>query len=590
MPTFLKQLLASCLGVLLALGVLILIGVGIVARLSDQASKPPKIAANTVLHLKFDKQIPERTNNLEMNPFDFSNQKILGLQDIVRTIRQAKTDDEIRGIFLELQGSTYGHATMHALHDVLVEFKESGKFIIAYGDYFEQGGYYLSAVADQVIVNPMGDFSFRGFAAIIPFFKNMLDKVGVKMQVFYAGQYKSATEPYRLSEMSDANRLQVREFMEDLFQNYLADIAQHRNIPFDELRSLSDNFKIQKVEDAAQYGLVDQLGYKDEAISWMRNKLGLEQSDELPMVELEAYYLASKEPTNFRINDKIAILYSEGNIIMGEGDPGTIGDQKYTKLIQDIREDDDIKAVVLRINSPGGSALASENIWRELQLLREAHKPLVVSMGDYAASGGYYIACLGDSILANANTLTGSIGVFNILPNARELLNDHLGITFDTVNTGSNSTGLTPFFDLAAADAEWLQTSVDSIYEHFLQRVGEGRGMTRDAVHEIAQGRVWTGQKAQQIGLVDQLGDLDDAIDIAAYLSGLEDYRLAEYPEIQDPLQAFVKELTGGEETGIQSQLLQQQLGAYYPYYQQLETLKQLKGYQALLPFFVLPN
>ncbi|MBR9921958.1 MAG: signal peptide peptidase SppA [Bacteroidetes bacterium] len=589
MRKFLKSILASCLGVILALGIIVLIGIGVISRIADKASQPPKIAANTILHLKFDEPIPERTNNVEMNPFDFEDQRTLGLQDIIRTIEYASEVDQIQGMFLELQGVAMGQSTMHALHDALSAFSESGKKIVAYGDYFSQGTYYLSSVSDQIYVNPVGDFNFKGFSAIIPFFKTMLDKIGVNMQVFYAGQFKSATEPYRLNEMSDANKLQVRTFLEELFEMYLADISVERDIPISELRSISDDFKIRQVNDALHYGLVDQLGYRDDAVNWLKNQVGLEADEKLPLVDLEDYYLTAKENTDFSERDKIAILYAEGNIIMGQGEAGTIGDEDYVRMIKKIREDDNVKAVVLRVNSPGGSALASENIWRELQLTKDNHKPLIVSMGDYAASGGYYIACLADSIVASPSTLTGSIGVFNVIPNASTLLNDKMGISFDSVKTGSNSTGLTPFFDLSPEEKVWMQTSVDSMYEHFLMRVSQGRDLSRDAVHEVAQGRVWTGQKAVEIGLVDQLGDLDDAIDMAAYLAGLETYRLSEYPEIKEPFQQFMEELTG-QESSMQTRMIKENLGDYYPYFQNLSELKHLKGPQARLPFLVLPQ
>ena len=588
MRQFLKVSLASCLGTLLAIGILVLIGLGIASRMAKKASQPPKIAANTVLHLRFNEPIPERTNNLDMNPFDFENQKTLGLQDIVRTLEAAGQDDQIRGVFLEVQGASFSQATMDVLQESLRDFKTNDKFIVAYGDYFGQGAYYLASTADQLILNPTGQLDFHGFVAIIPFFKNMLDKIGIDMQIFYAGDFKSATEPYRLDQMSDDNRLQVHEFLQDLHGNFLQDIADNRNLSVNEVRSLSRDFQIRSVQDALDYGLIDQIGYYDQAQDWMRNKMGLDESDELELISLERYFLAARENTNFRIQDKIAIVYAEGSINMGDGEPGIIGDKQYVELLQNIRQDDAIKAVVLRVNSPGGSALASENIWRELVLLKEAHKPLIVSMGDYAASGGYYIACLADTIIAHPNTLTGSIGVFNIIPNASGLFNDHLGITFDTVRTGQ-SVGLTPFFELSPQEVEWMENSVDTFYEIFLQRVADGRGMTRDQVHAVAQGRVWTGTRAQEIGLVDLLGDLDDGIEIAASMAGLENYRLSEYPEIKDPLQQFLEEFTG-EEANMQQTFLEEQLGEYYTWFQQVRELQQMKGLQARLPFLVLPR
>jgi protease-4 len=586
MGQFFKFMFASCLGVLLA-G--FLIGVGVVAQLASQADKQKTVEPNTVLHLTLDQQVPEQTNNLEMNPFDLKNQHILGLNDMIGAIGQAKTDDRVQGIYLDLKQVAVGPATSSALRQAIGDFRSSGKFVYAYGEYYTQGSYYLASVADKVYLNPLGDLDFRGYSIIQPYFKKMLDKIGVDMQVTYAGNFKSATEPFRLEKMSTENRTQVREFIESLYGSFLADISASRNKSVEELEKIADGWKMRNPEDAVNLGMIDHAGYEDEVLSDMRNRLGLEEDDKIPMMKLADYAKSKGSSQDYSAKDRIAVVYAEGSILDGKGNPGEIGDDQYVKWLRSIRKDDKIKAVVLRVNSPGGSALASENIWRELSLIKETGKPVVVSMGDYAASGGYYISCMADSIYAEPNTLTGSIGVFNLMPNAETLFEDKLGITFDTVKTGEYSTSLTPIFSWTDAERQIMQEDVNDIYETFLQRVASGRGMTRDEVHQVAQGRVWTGQRALELGLVDHIGGLEKALQTAAYLAGVEKYRTREYPAVKEPIQQFIDEFMN-EDDAVQSYLLKQQLGQYGPLYQHIQELQSARGVQARLPFLILAN
>jgi len=586
MKQFFKFIFASCLGVILASGVVFLIGALVVSSLAGKENKPKSIHPNTLLKISFNQPIPELTNNLEMNPFDLKNQQILGLNDIVKTIEYAKTDNKIKGILLDLQSLGTGVATASVLRDALLDFKESGKFIVANSKYYTQGSYYIASVADKVYLNPFGSVDFHGIAAMVPFFKKMMDKIGVKMQVFYAGDFKSATEPFRRYDMSEKNKLQLREYLEPVYTKYLSDIGESRNKTVAELRAIADGLKVGNADDAVALGLVDAAAFKDELIADLKERMGLDEKDKLQTVSLSDYSRNARKKKDYSIKDKIAVVFAEGSIVVGKGEPGSIGDDKYTKILRKLRKDDKVKAIVLRVNSGGGSALSSENILREVTLAKEAGKKVVVSMGDYAASGGYYISCGADKIVAEPNTLTGSIGVFMMVVNASQLLNDKLGISFDTVKTTRYSTGLNSFFELSEGEQKMLQASTLDIYEKFLKRVADGRHMTRDDVHKIAQGRIWTGIRAKEIGLVDELGGLDDAIKIAADLSGLEKYRPTYFPKMKEPLQQFIEELTGKDE-GISARVLQKELGQYYPYYSFVKEVTEMKGVQARLPVLI---
>ncbi len=591
MGQFFRSLLASCLGVFLALILLFGLGAIVIAGIASQAEQPKKIKPNSVLHLTFSNQVPEHTNNVPLSPFDIKNEKVLGLRDVLATLAQARDDDHIKGIFLEADNLNVGGIVMtSALREGIREFRKSGKFVIAYSKYYSQGSYYLASAADKVFLNPMGMVDFRGFGALVPFFKNMLDKVGVDVQVFYAGKFKSATEPFRLSRMSDENRFQTRAFLESTYRDFLADISEDRGISVEDLRTAADVFAGGSAESAHSVGLIDEVGYREQALDALRERLGLEKDEKIPVVGLNAYHRSNPPLKDYTERNKIAVVYAEGSIVDGDGENGVIGDTKYTRIIRDLRKDDDVKAIVLRVNSPGGSAMASENIWHELSLAREEGKPVVVSMGDYAASGGYYISMASDSIFAEAKTLTGSIGVFLMIPNAQELLNDKLGINVDTVKTNPLATELTPFHKLSPQATQFMRKHTDRIYETFLARVAENRNMSRDDVHEIAQGRVWTGKMAQEIGLVDRLGGMDEAVRSAASLAGVSQYRLSEYPRIKDPLQELIQELVGMDDDALQSAgkaVLGDQLGEWKPYLEYAQELKEAKGPQARLPLLI---
>jgi protease-4 len=360
------------------------------------------------------------------------------------------------------------------------------------------------------MLNPNGTIDFRGYGAMIPFFKDLLDKVGIKFDIYYAGQFKSATEPFRLDKMSDQNRKQTREYLEDLYQIHLADIASSRNIPIDQIRKIASEYLIQSPQDAVTYKLADTLGYVDDLYKLLQEGPKGSDADKPSIVTINRYFeTPGVKPVVTGATDRIAVVYAEGEIVDGEGKYGQTGSAKYTRILRKIREDDKVKAVVLRINSPGGSSMASDNILHEVDLIKSTGKPVVVSMGDYAASGGYYIACHADSIFAQANTITGSIGVFFMVPNASELLNEKLGVNIDTVKTAKYATAFSPLLPWSSEEGVFAQKQTDMVYDKFLTVVSKGRHQSKDDIHAIAQGRVWSGARAKSNGLVDQIGDLD---------------------------------------------------------------------------------
>lgn len=593
MNQFFKFLFASCLGTFLALVLLFFIGIWSVAGFAEKASQQKKvwIKPNSVLELKFESPVPEKTNNLPLDPFDFDQKSVIGLTDMVRAIRQAKEDADIKGIYLNAMYLTAGKATSAVLRDALVDFKTSGKFVVAYANLYTQNAYYVATAADSILLNPIGAVDFRGLSSTILFFKGMLDKMDVQMRIFYAGKFKSATEPFRLDKMSDENRMQMREYITALYDQMIRDISAGRNIPEAELRRLADAFEGRSAETALQSRLIDRVAYEDEVIDLLKNKIGLDKADKLNKVSIEDYYDSRVKKLDYSAKDKIAVVYAEGSINDGnQGEPGEIYDGKYVKMLREIRRDDNVKAVVLRVNSPGGSVLASENILREIQLCKKAGKFVVVSMGDYAASGGYYIACQADSIFAEPATLTGSIGVFGIVPILQKTLKENLGITADTVRTGRYSAFGTPLYDFSPEESAMIQSRVEWIYQGFLKKVAEGRRKTPEQIDAIAQGRVWTGVKAKEIGLVDDLGGLDRAMSAAAKLAGVEKYRTVEYPRTKTGLEQLLDKFDRDkeEDDAIRAHLIKSELGDMYPVYKTIQDFRKNQGIQARLPFEIM--
>lgn len=591
MGQFFKMFFASCLGVMVALIALFFIGAGILGAIASSAEKTESISPNSVLRLTFDQISPELTNNVESTSFsDLKRSKIMSTHDIANAIRRAADDDNIKGIVLEPEMAQFnGYATARVLRQALEDFKKKGKFVWSHGKFFMRGSYYLASVADQAYINPSGYVEINGFAVQQMFYKRMLDQLGIKMQIYYAGKFKGATEPYRLEKFSPENKLQYREFLADFYDIFLNDIAKSRKKSAAELRNVINQGLADSPERAVQYGLFDKVMYRQEMIENLKKKLGLDEDEDVKFVNINQYDLA--EPAAFKLNakSKIAVLYAEGGIIDGKGANGAIGDKRYVKAVEDILDDEKVKAIVLRVNSGGGSALASENIWYALTKAKAAGKPIVVSMGDYAASGGYYIACMADSIYAEPNTVTGSIGVFRMIPSIEKLMANKLGITMDSVKTGPFALGLNVMQDMSPEEARRAQLSTEEMYRLFLKRVADGRKMSVDAVNEIAQGRVWSGVDARKIGLVDKLGGLDAAIKSAAKMAKVTDYRTASYPSIKDPIQQLIEEFVGneGDDEAKMGRMVKKELPELAPAFEFYLQTKKSHGFQAKLPIVV---
>ena len=584
MRQFFKFVFASCLGVLLftiAIG-----GILFVIGLSSGGKKTADIKPNSILELTFENPMPELTDNLEKDPFQLEQEKTLGLQDILKSIRHAKDDKNIKGILIYPKGGVGGMASLEAIRNELKEFKDNGKFVISYSSYYTQGNYYLASTADKVYLHPMGYVDIRGFAYSIPFFKEMLDNIGIKFDVFYAGDFKSATEPFRRTDISEANRLQLREFLNEAYDNFTSNIAISRSMPQETIKGVANNLSLKNSEAAKSFGFVDEIVYRDQLMADLRDRLGVDEDEKIKTVSVEKYFSKVDDDKKYGSKEKVAVIYAEGTIVDGKGDAGETGDAKYVKIIERVRNDDKVKAIVLRVNSGGGSALSSENIWRELKLTQAAGKKIIVSMGDYAASGGYYIACAADSIFAEPQTITGSIGVFSMFPVVKDLMNEKMAIHFDTVATAPYAAGFNPNMGLSETEGNFFQNSVDELYERFLKRVGDARGMTREEAHAIAQGRIWTGNRALQIGLVDKLGNLDDAISSVANLAGLESYRVINYPKPKDPIQKIIEEITGqGDDDDTIVKAFAKELKGFGINYDEVQMLKEARTPQYRMPF-----
>ncbi|MFT6279794.1 MAG: protease-4, partial [Flavobacteriales bacterium] len=552
--------LASILAYIVLSLILMLIFFGIIGSLAVSGEgDETKVFDSTVLHITFDDPIIERGNDKEFD-IDFATfepKKRLGLNDILANIERASTDERIEGIFLDLAGISASPSTLQEIRDALVEFQASEKWIVAFSEGYSQATYFIASAADEVYLYPTGDLQFSGLYTELSFFKGMLDRLGVDVTIVRGpdNKYKSAVEPFMYDKMSASNREQMEVLLGEIWGEMLSDISASRSVSVAELNEIADNLAIRSADDAVDYKLVDAKKYRDEVIALLEAKVGVEadaDSDDeteekksdvnkkkLRFVQLDKYAKAkvSSDKPFVMGADKVAVIYAVGAIESGEGDDQTIGSTRIAKALREARKDDKVKAVVLRVNSPGGSALASDVIWRETQLIKEAGKPLVVSMGDLAASGGYYISAGADYIYATPTTITGSIGVFGMIPNAERMFNEKLGITFDRVHTNEHPGVLTTTRALDEVEFEAINEQVSDIYYDFIGLVAEGRGMEVNEVDSIAQGRVWTGVHAKEIGLVDGMGSLSDAIDKAAELAELTDYRVKSLPEIEDPFQ-----------------------------------------------------
>ncbi|MCC9135463.1 signal peptide peptidase SppA [Pontibacter silvestris] len=582
MLNFLKYVLATIVGLLIFSFISILLLVGIAA--SSASKEEVTVTDHSILELKFDKPIAEREPE---NPFGdlgfsfgtFSNAD--GLDKIKASIRKAKTDDHIEGIFLNLGFVDAGMGKLEEIRKELISFKESGKFVVAYGDVTTEKAYYLTSVADKIFLNPMGTLEFNGMSSEVMFFKGLMDKLDIQAQIFKVGDYKSAVEPFFLKEMSDANREQLNSFLNSINNYQLQNIAKSRGKTFEELKNISDNMLVHDAAGAKQYGLITDVGYFDEAISYMKSQVGLGEDEELVTIGLDKYKKVADDVEGGSSRNRIAVIYAEGDIVDGEGDAGNIGSTRFAEAIRTARQDERVKAVVLRISSPGGSALASDVIWREIQLTKK-EKPVIASMSDMAASGGYYIAMGCDTIVAHPNTITGSIGVFGIIPNFQGFLNNKLGITVDHVNTGKFSDVPTVTRPMTEAEQQVIQREINQIYETFTGKAAQGRNMSQDQLKQYASGRVWSGAEAKERNLIDIYGGLDKAIEIAAAKAGIEgDYRLRSLPQQK----SFFEEMFEGMGTQVKESSMKAELGEFYPYYKLYKKVENIQGLQARLPY-----
>jgi protease-4 len=580
-----KKFLISFLGALTAIIVsFILLLIFIFSQIPKEG--PVYIHDNSVLHLTLNGPIEERSPKNPFEGLDVGGTRSTGLNDILANISKAKDDPRIKGIFLDVSSIAAGYASVEEIRDALLDFKSSGKFIYSYSELYTTKAYYLATAADKVYLNPEGLIEFKGLSAQIMFYKGLLEKLEVDVQIFRHGKFKSAVEPFDLDKMSEANRLQTLTYVKSIWTHVLEGIAKTRGTSVDELNRLADDMRIQRPWDCITYKLADDTLYKDQLLDKLREKLGLGKKEQIRFAEMGAYTKAVVKRKATYTGPRIAVIYAAGDILGGEGDNNSIGSEGLSRTIREARMDSSIKAIVLRVNSPGGSALASEVIWREVVLARKV-KPVIVSMGDVAASGGYYISCGADRIFAQPNTITGSIGVFGILPNLQHMLNNKFGITIDTVNTNKHSHLGTLLLPVSGQEGEVIQKGVEDIYGIFLKRVADGRNMSTASVDSIGQGRVWSGNDALRIGLVDELGGLDEAIRYAAGKVKLKDYRVIYLPKQKDPLEELMQKLRGDDEESRQT-LIKNALGDQYVYYEHLKKMTELKGVQARMTYDVI--
>ena len=583
MRTFFKMFFAAILALFVFCGVIFLIFTSFLSGI--MADDVVKVPAKAVLYIDLSKSFSEKkiqnpllslTGNIE--------DEVPTLYELTRMIQKAKTDTLVKGIYLKCSNNANGFAASEELRNALIDFKSKGKFVYAYGDYISEKAYHVANISDKIYCNPKGMFEWTGMAVEYAYFKNLLQKLEIEPQIFYDGKFKSATEPFREEKMSDANRLQTSVWLGDVYQHFLFNTSRSRKVDTSNLRRYANEYLVESPQDAERLKLIDGVRYDDEVRDELKKRLKLEDDDKINFVT-PGSYMHAITLMDFGKTDKIAVVMAEGEIVDGRGEEGQIGSDEYRSLIRKLRYNKDIKAIVLRINSPGGSSLASEVIWRELYLAKKSGIPIVVSMGDVAASGGYYIACVADSIFAQPNTITGSIGVFAMIPNMSSFFKNKLGVTFDRVQTSTYAGSLTITKPLNPQEKKIIQREVDNIYNDFKMRVAEGRKKDTAYIDSIAQGRVWTGERAVDIGLADKIGGIEVAIRSAALLAKLKEkeYNIREYPEPKSPFDLLFGSFSNMNKT----RMMEQELGKEnYELYLQMKRIKDNVGIvQARLPF-----
>ena len=587
MKNFFKYTLASILGVIIGSILLTFIFIGIINAFISSQEKTVEVKSNSVLVIKLSKEIVDRASEdpfENFNPMNLETEWQLGLNSILENIQKAKLHENVKGIFLDLTDIHAPWATTEEIREELADFKSAGKFIVAYSDSYSQKAYYLASVADEVYVNPEGMLDFKGLGSQIMFFKEAFKKLGVEFQAIRMGKFKSAIEPFVNDEMSPENREQINRFLGLMWNNIITSISEGRNISEDLLKEAADEVSaFADLNYAVENSLVDGLKYKDEVEQIIKKKVGIGETGKLNQIKLSSFKRVPKQKDYKGLaKDKIAVVYAQGGVVVGDEGEGYISSERISKAIRDAREDASVKAIVFRVNSGGGSALASDIIHHELEMAAKV-KPVIASMGDVAASGGYYVLACADTIVASPNTITGSIGVLGLIPNAKELFNEKLGIKIETEKTSPSADLLTPFRAMTNHEKEVMQKLVSTTYGTFLTRVSEGRDLSKEYVDSIGQGRVWNAIDAKRLGLVDVLGGLNTAIDIAVAKTGVEQYRVVSLPKQEDPLEAVMKKLSG--ET--QLKMLKRNFGSLANYIKVFKEMDKNKGVQAVMPFVI---
>jgi len=585
MRQFVKYVLATITGIFLMMVVFGIFVFSVAIGLASTAKKKVTMPDNTILELDIKNMIVDNHRDDPLEYFMAGGQDLssTSVSQISRALKNAKLDDKVKGVFLKIGPFDGGFASLQDIRQSIADFKESGKFVYAHADFMDEKGFYLASIADSLFMNPAGDFFLNGFSSNIIYFKEALDKMGVKMQAIRVGEFKGAVEPYTSTSMSDENREQIQAYIDELYSIFISETAQGINKSPEDLRALSDNFSIQSIDDAVKEKLVNATLFIDEVKEQFGIRSGIEQED-LKFVSYKKYHAPSNSKDEIEKDKRIALIYANGEIGMGKGNTDMIGSEGLSETLRKVRNNKSISAVVLRINSPGGSSLASDIIWREVKLTQEV-KPVIVSMGDVAASGGYYIAAAADTIVAQPSTITGSIGVFLIMPNAQVLMEDKLGLRTQTVKTG-------PYADFGSVDRplrdeerSFLQGYANRVYSDFIRKVASGRNMIKDSVDKIAKGRVWVGTQAKELNLVDVLGNLDTAIQIAKWKAGItKKVRLDVYPKAQNPFEMLMN--YRGQ---VKTNTLKEELGPVYGFWQMLSKYASMKtqgiDVQMRLPF-----
>ena len=586
MKSFLKYTLATITGIIIASVLFFIVILASFSAIVSSGNKPVSISNNSILVLKAGVTIPDRGDQNPLAGIDLFNMTLSptpGLNEILNNIEKASGDNKIKGILIENGLLPSGWATTEEIRNALLKFREKGKFVISYSDYIlTQECYYLATSADKIFINPGSMVDFKGLSSEVMFFKKALEKIGIDVQVIRHGKFKGAVEPFILDKLSDENRTQIKDYAGSLWNQVIGDISKLRNIPADQLNKLADNLDGNFAPRAFETKLVDGLKYRDELIDTLKIMSGVSKDKELNLISMTKYSKVPDSKTTYSAKNKIAVIYASGTIVTGKGNDSNIGGNYYADVIRKARLDTSIKAIVLRVDSPGGSATASDLMWRELDLSAKV-KPVVISMGNYAASGGYFISAPGTKIYADPMTISGSIGVFGLIPNAGKLLEDKLGLTTEIVNTNKNSDFPSILRPMKPYEKELMQLSIEKIYSDFVSKVASGRKMSSASVDSIGQGRVWSGTSALKIGLVDEIGGLKDAIKGASKLAGIESFSVKELPVIEDPYTRIFSQLTGE----VKQSILKNELGESVKYYNMVQEIKAMSGIQARLPYFI---